>query len=468
MQSLKRRLLNFADNVSPVKFFITVALTFGLIFAIITPPFQTADETVHFLRAYQVSQFNFVPDQVGQAAGGYLPQSVGDTIVYTMTRPNVHYNPSQKYNIYKTFHAASFKTQPNKTKLYDFSSTSYYPPMSYLPQASGILLARTINLPPVDMMYAGRLMNLLVWVALLALSIYLIPRKKWALVAVALLPMAVFQSISLGTDVITVGLTALLLALVLNLRERDRTLNNKQLAALLLILVCLVLSKQIMFLLLPLVLLIPNKILGKSAILKKILLIIIPLILFGAWMLAVKDIGSISNPINHQNPVLQTKFIIHNPHSFINVLWNTYFFNWSDIVTASFIGTFGWQDTPLSELLIMFGYLSLAFLFFASYGSAKEWVTKKQKMLLALIGVVYWLAVSTALYVYYSPVGYKIIVGMQGRYFLPLAILAIPIFYGNWLKTTKTAYRRIAVFAPLVLLVASVITIYVRYYVNNV
>jgi uncharacterized membrane protein len=468
MESLKRRFEKFADSVSPVKFFIVTAATFGLIFAIITPPFQTPDETVHFLRAYQISQFNFVPDQVGNIAGGYLPQSLGKTIDRTMTHPNLQYVAKQKYNLYKTFDAASFKTDSQKTQLYNFSSTSYYSPIAYLPQATGILVARIINLPPLDMMYAGRLMNLTAWVAVMSLSIYLIPRKKWALTAIALLPIAVFQSISLSTDVMAVGLAALSISLVLRLIDYNKTLSTLQIALLFILLVFLVLSKQITFLLLPVILLIPNKVLGRRPVLKKILLTIIPLLIFGAWMFMVKDIGSVSNPINHENPLKQTSFILHSPHSYINVLWNTYFFNWGDGITSSFIGVFGWQDAPLSELFIMLGYVSLAFLMFANYDTAKSWLSKNQKLFIAAIVTIYWLAVSTALYVYYSPVGYKIIVGIQGRYFLPVAILAIPILYGSWLKTSKEAYSRIAILAPLILLIASTITIYIRYYVNNV
>ena len=455
-------------KVSPVQFFVITALVFGVLFIIITPPFQTPDETVHFLRAYQVSEFNFVLDEQGPVGGGNLPKSLGDTMVDVMTHPNIQYNPNVKYNIYKTFGEFSRSTEPADTRFYDFSSTNYYTPLPYIAQAIGIGVARLLGLAPVFMMYMGRAMNLALWLVLFGLSIALMPRKKWALVAVGLLPMAIFQAISLSADVMAIGLAALMLAFVLRLREQKAVATNKQLLLLLSLAVGLAISKQAMFLFLPLILLVLNATLGKRPLLKKVLALTIPLLVLGAWMYIVKDIGSISNPINHQNPVQQTQFILHNPHSYINDLWNTYFYNWSDSIVASFIGIFGWQDAPLSELLVVVGYLSLAFLLFASYDGQKQWLQRNQKILLWGIAVAYWLAVSTALYVYYTPVGYKIIVGLQGRYFLPLALLAIPLFYGDWLKTTKAVYRRIAIAAPLILLLSSTITLYVRYYVNNV
>jgi uncharacterized membrane protein len=192
------------------------------------------------------------------------------------------------------------------------------------------------------------------------------------------------------------------------------------------------------------------------------------LMLLTLWLFMVKGIDISSSALNGQNTHRQESFIIHNPHSYINVLWNTSFFSWGDGITNSFIGNFGWQDTPLAAWIVVVGYIALGLVVVANYSTYKTWLNKTQRFLLLALTFVYWLAVSTALYVYYTPVGFKIIVGLQGRYFMPMALLLIPVFYGGWLRTTERAYKRIAVWTPLFLLFASFITIYVRYYVNNV
>jgi uncharacterized membrane protein len=465
---VKKAASYFSGDNGPLRFFLITAAIAGLLLVFLTPPFQAPDEPVHFMRAYQISEHNFRVDKVGKTVGGYLPTSVGKTISVTSERPQINFYPNEKYDEQKTFQALHFRTNPDKRTFYDFSSTAYYSPVSYLPQATGVLISRSLGASPLTMMYAGRIANLAMWIVLMGLSIWLLPRKKWALAAVAMLPMALFQAASLSADVMTVGMIGLTLAYILKLVKDNKLLRPKQLALLLVTLIALVLSKQILFIFLPLVLLLPNRLLGSIAALKKILLMVTPLLIFGGWMLVTRDLSILGTAINNQDPPAQIHFIINNPHSFINVLWNTYFFNYGDTVQASLIGNFGWVDTPLSELFVTLGYLSLAFLMLARYDNFRVWLNGRQKLLIGAIALLYWLAVSTALYVYYSPVGFKIIVGLQGRYFLPVAILLIPLLYSNHIRVTKELYRRVAIVAPIMLLVASFITIYVRYFIHNV
>jgi uncharacterized membrane protein len=471
LKSLSLRISSFSDKVSPVKFFIFTAAIFGLLFILITPPFQAPDEPVHFFRAYQISEFNFVIDQKGNQAGGYLPQGIGDLVTDTATHPIIKFQANKKYDDHKTFKALSLKLNPKKKHFYDFAATAGYPPVSYIPQSIGILIARLLHLPPLLMMYFGRLANLTVWVLMLALVIKWMPFKKWAFVFIGLLPMALFQASSLSSDGMVTGLFALFLAFILKLCRQKTRVTTVQLGILLALAAGMTLTKQVMFLALPLVLLLPTTLFKsrKNSYAAKAALILIPLLLLTSWLFLVRGIDiTSSNALNGQNTHRQESFVVHNPHSFINVLWNTYFYNWSDGITNSFIGDFGWMDTPLAAWIVIVGYIGLGITIVANHGSYKTWLNRRQKTIIAAVGFVYWLAVSTALYVYYSPVGYKIIVGLQGRYFFPLVLLLIPVLYSGWLRTTRQAYRRIAVLTPTFLLIASAITIYVRYFVNNV
>jgi uncharacterized membrane protein len=455
------------QSVSPVRFFVVTALVFGVVFALATPPFQTPDEPVHFYRAYQISTFDFVIN--GQ--GGELPKSLGDTVAYTTTSPDISFAANRKYMGAKTIRELSADQNNSVKAQYDFVATAAYPPISYIPQSIGIFMARVLGLSPILMMYAGRLANLAAWIVLFALAIKMMPRRKWALVFVGLLPMAIFQAVSMGADVMVIGVTALFLAMLLNLAEKKRV-SNKQLLVLLLVAATLALSKQIMVVFLPLILLLPNKVFSSKnrAYLFKAGLILLPLLLFALWTLISKNTTIIGAAANHQDPAAQIKFALTSPWSFVNVLWNTYFFSWGDGVTRSFIGTFGWADAPLSELLATLGYIALFVVFVANTGAEdiKKWLSTKQKLIIGFCILAYWGAASAALYAYYSPVGFKIIVGLQGRYFLPLALLAIPLMTSKWLRASKTGYRNVAVLAPIFLLLVSFITLYVRYYINNV
>lgn len=467
---ITKRISRTIANLDPVRFFVVTAAVFGMLFLLITPPFQGADEVVHFFRSYQVSQGNLTVDVLPEGVGGSLPSSLHEVVDAT-NQPSIQFHPELKYDIHATARALAVRDVAGEEKFYDFANTAAYTPISYIPSAIGIGTARVLHLPPLVSLYAGRLGNLLAWIAIFALVIRLIPARKWAVVAIGLLPMGLFQASVLNGDVITTGALAVFLSLILYFRAQKKLLGKKELLFLLIVAIAMVLSKQIMFVFLPLVLLLDKRNFSslRSAWIWKAMLVGAPLIIYGCWLVVSQGVDVRLSYLNGQNPTSQLSFILHNPHSFINVLWNTHFYSWGDYATRSFIGTFGWADAPLSELIVVIGYVGLFVLFAGGYEKGyKELLSIRGKQLLALVAVLYGLAVSAAMYVYYSPVGFKIIVGIQGRYYLPLAIAAIPLLRMRRITIDPVLYKRVAVGLPLFLLVASTITLFVRYYVHNV
>lgn len=470
MKNVLKNISHLIVTVSPTRFFIIVATFFGLLFIILTPPFQAPDEQAHFLRAYQVSELNFVVDDIGDQAGGHLPVEFKKIFAVT-NEPNIAFRPNLKYDIQNTKKALTITDDESpEREFYEFSSTSAYSPLSYLPQSLGILVAKALQLPLLMSMYAGRLGNLIAWVGLMTIAIRLIPIKKWLLVALGLLPMAIFQAGSLSSDIMATGLVAVFFAFTVKLYFQQEKIRHTDLLLLFTIALSMTLSKQIMFMALPLILLLPRRKFErpKMLLLAKLATIVIPLLLLMLWLWIVRDIDIAATAANKQDSVQQLKFILQNPHSFINTLWNTHFFSWGDSITRSFIGVFGWADAPLSELITTVGYTGLAILAISTTQRTRLTFNKRQRIYLLLILIGFWLAINAALYLYYSPVGFKIIVGLQGRYFLPLAIIGIPLWQSNWLRITNRAYKNLALALPLFLLVCSVVTAFVRYYINNV
>lgn len=471
MKNIYIRITEWLSTVSPEKFFVITATIFGLLFLAITPPFQTPDEVAHFFRAYQASSVNLKLDDSHVP----IPRSLEDTVTATSTNPIIKFDASKKYDGQKTIDALAIHFNRNDIKSdfgYNLALGSSYGPVSYLPQSVGIFIARIFNASPILFVYIGKLMNLLCWIGLFYLAIRLMPQKKWALVFIGLLPMGLFQAVSLGADALSIGLASLLVASVFYLRTQ-KTITHMQLGFLLLVSSAMVLTKQNMFIVLPILLLLPQ-LKSKSIFINrlvKLALILIPFILVSLWTLnAPGGSGqSFDSTSNNQQPAQQAKFVLKNPHSFANVIWNTYFFTWGDTVTRSFIGDFGWVDTPLSENIVVIGYIGLFLVLVGDYRRRlARIVSTRERLFILVIMIAFWMSVNAAMYLFYSPVGYKIIVGLQGRYLLPIAILLIPLLSSNWLTMSKRSYKNVAMGVPVFLLIASVITIYVRYYINNV
>ncbi len=134
------------NYLKPDRFFLFCGLLFGLIFLIITPPFQTPDELSHFYRAYQISEGDFIGINKDHRVGGYLPVSLADSYLpFRYIRRHEHVKTSWSI-IRKQFEN---KLNEENRKFVDFPNTGMYSFVSYIPQASGIFIVRSFHLPPI-------------------------------------------------------------------------------------------------------------------------------------------------------------------------------------------------------------------------------------------------------------------------------------------------------------------------------
>lgn len=78
---------------------------FGVIFLVVTPPFQVSDEPNHFFRAYQASEGEFLLQKMGDVTGGLVPKSLLRTA--DSMSGDVAFNPGVKQNVQHVFNAFS-------------------------------------------------------------------------------------------------------------------------------------------------------------------------------------------------------------------------------------------------------------------------------------------------------------------------------------------------------------------------
>ena len=60
--------------VAPERIFAILVSVFGILFLIVTPPFQVADEYEHFYRAYHVSESHLMAEKFDKRLCGSNPQ----------------------------------------------------------------------------------------------------------------------------------------------------------------------------------------------------------------------------------------------------------------------------------------------------------------------------------------------------------------------------------------------------------
>lgn len=65
-------------KLKPQHIFLLLASIFGLLWVLLVPPFQSADEFAHFYRAYEISERNLVTENIDGQIGNYLPSAIRD------------------------------------------------------------------------------------------------------------------------------------------------------------------------------------------------------------------------------------------------------------------------------------------------------------------------------------------------------------------------------------------------------
>lgn len=448
--------------------FVYLALFFGAIFLIAIPPLQTPDESAHFLRAYEISQGGFITKNVNSIAGDYLPDSVGETLGLLERENPIKFLPDAKYKLSSTKEALGISLNKSDKSYFDISAASGYAPVGYVPQSIGILTGHVFNAPPVVSLYLARVAILCAWIGLGFLAIKIIPYRKWTICGILLFPMYIAQSVSIGVDAVSIGVGLVFFCSILKILQ-DKRVTRGMAALVVVSAIMMVLSKQIMVVLLPLVLMI-NKDMFTSrfkSLLLKITVIIVPLLALSTWSLlgtGLIEPGSGAVP-GSASPAGQIAFLLGHPLHFVKVLLTTFFFGWGDGVVKSVIGVFGWMDTALPLVVVIFGYIMLALMLVYGYKERGVMVKRSLKLVSLVVAVTYSLAVCAALYVAYTPVGFNIVVGVQGRYLLPAVLLLTVVFYG-FSYISRRKYVSLVLFSVVPLALLSVVTIIFRYYIN--
>lgn len=411
-------------DLNPHRLFTCLGVLFGLLFIVVTPPFQSPDEYAHFFRAYALSEGNLAP-----TLHDTLPRSVVDFArnVSPDPLPGNFPNKQSKRALF-----AQFKQPFNEDGRVPYTDINpiSYSPISYLPQALGITIGRFLKLPPILIFYLGRLTNLTVWVILVAITLQLVPLFQWFFLILALMPMSIFQAASNSPDVLVNSLSFLLIALILSLIvARQEKIPLKIFGLIGLVVLLLSAIKPVYTLIACLILVVPVKRFGS-------LRRFVPLI----CSLAVLAIGPfmIWNQIDpggagfsaHPASIEQVHFITHDPLAFIR------FFSHSLVqsiipMQKMFVGVLGWLDTPLPVYVYPLYLCALVLAaILCDNPATKISISTRVYSFLIFLGIV--VAIYLYNFVFWTPVGAKQIEGVQGRYLIPIApLLFFPLCAGR-------------------------------------
>jgi len=423
---------------------LLILVIFGVPMVILIPPGAGYDEEDHLARVWELSAFSFIPGQLSPQEMQYP----------TLFRDFAYRQQGSTGTI-----RADFWQKYGRASLYEhgfvhreINTKSVYSPVLLFPQAITMrVLGRAADLPALPVFYLCRFASLISYLLLIWLAIRLIPFGKWILLVLATIPMALFQAATISPDAISNGIGFLFIAGCLRITE-CKEIGWRQCKNLVFLIFLLFLAKLnlLPLILLPFLLITPSEFTKKGIyaflLATTVILFIVEVV---GWNI-IASTHSASLVANEANPMAQLRYILGHPFTFFQTIikdlitngW-TYFGGW--------INGYGYYYWTPPKIVSLFFLLSLVAVLLVD--STLEQVSKKYRIVFIIVFVAGYLATVVPLYISFTPVGLDRVFGVQGRYFIPLALLLFLVLSSlSWFrKIPIPSFRWITIFFALAL-----------------
>ncbi|HET9907074.1 MAG TPA: DUF2142 domain-containing protein [Anaerolineales bacterium] len=397
-----------------------ILLTVGVPMVLLIPPGAGYDEEDHLVRVWEMSFFSFIPGQIPPQAMQY-PKVFRDFAYRHQAGGMIDSDYWQNYSGVSLYERGSVSREIN--------TKSVYSPALLLPQAMVLrYVGRPADLPALTIFYLCRFAGLISYLVLIWFAIRLIPFGKWILLVLALSPIAMFQATTISADAISNGLGFLFIAGCLNVAE-SKEINWKECGALVFLVFLLFLAKLnlVPLILLPFLLLLPSKFTNKGIYFFFLAMVFV---LFVIEVAAWNRIASLQlDPVlaNEANVTEQILYIFGHPFRFLQIIITDFITNgWAYF--QGWINGYGYYYWTPPAIVSLFYLLSLGSVLFVD--SAAHFVEKRFQFAFILTFIASYFATILSLYLTFTPVGADEILGVQGRYFVPLVLLLFFLLSG--------------------------------------
>lgn len=416
------------------------AVVLGLVFSYVMPPLCAGDEYAHFLESYEVSS-RILHTQVWDEQGYTLLRADDyDSAVYLHDAASI----SDWFETFRKGNVTEFVSAKEKSTV---AARSWY---VYLPSALMLSIVRLLGGSGHALLLLGRMTNLLVFVALMVLSIRMIPRGKVFLVCLGLVPETLYLANSFSYDGINLALCILLASYFYYLYDTAEKISWKQLLFYLVICAVMIPIKTVYLWYMVLLLLLPVK---KLAISRKV----IGMALIGVFIAAVgmlvylwpnisslamagtaPSTGGISEGVS-------VGYVLSNPREFLIVLGNSLFpelagFKYPERYLATSFGQILAADRYSGrDLYTMTSWMCATIVLAAAISlcdSEDNPINTTRRLIIGVLGAGMFFGVLLAMYFASTLIVNRKIYGISGRYFLPIYAL-LPLIVKNRFLTLK-------------------------------
>lgn len=411
--------------------FLVFTLVIGMLYLFALPPYTVPDEASHFVTAY--SKTSSILGKTATDDNGLIV--IEDERLWGASKS---YPTRDSYDTY--IRGALGMTEPMANEEISPRAPLNIMFTGYFPQMIGITLGRLLHFNPEQILLIGRFFSLIWYLIVMFFAIKLMPFGKMGLFAIGTLPMTMQMVVSYNYDSILLGACFFAFAYLLYLIYKKEQVKNWDIVLLSVIGIVIASIKFIYLPILGLALFIPKeKFKSKHG---KIIAGAIIVVLSVAVLLysKISFINRIANPHTSSTTgtgeAITVGYFLRHPRSMFNIFFRTFEHKTSFYIFSMLASPLGWVEINLPEIIV-FAFLLVLMLSLITKGGEKTEVSAKIKVfstvaaaLMAFLGLVAMLFDVTV-------VGSGQIEGFQGRYLLPILVLAI-IALRNRVIVSKT------------------------------
>ena len=409
------------SKIKPHFVYFIIALILGGMYIFFIPLCAQSDEPAHIFRTIQIANGEFISPIEGNEYRSNVPKSIIDLVSVNTKGKTPEY---KRYSDIEEMKDIKFdKDETTKIRILSGS----YNPISYLPQTIGVKIGMMLNLNPYYFAMLGRITGLLITISMFSFAIYKLPSHKLLASIMLLSPVALSYAASFSADSMTLASIFILVSYVLYFRNTKNKIKNYEYLILAILTYVVAVSKIAYLPMIGTLLLIPKECYKtkKSKWIITILLLIFGTISTLSWL----KINNVN--IMQENDTFKNVWIYKNPFGYLIVLFRTTMESGTGYIENMFAGHYLCHNQVHPPELISLIYIGIVVASFFS-DENKEKASLLQKTIVVLIGFVVYALVSAAIYTANCVEKSLVIIGVQGRYLLPISTLAV--FLGDYKK----------------------------------
>lgn len=424
-------------NLPIEKLYPVVAALLGMAYLFSITPLSVPDEQHHYQSSFELSNYLLLRWDSLEA---------GESEYFDYAQLAGHYNVSSAY--LRVMENGIDRVTQNEVMLIPYPrGLAYF--IEYLPQAIGISLGRILNMGFIATFMLGRICNLALYIFLTYCAIRIVPQFKALFFAIAIAPMTLHQAASYSYDPFVIGMSMLVIASILSATLGTGELTKGECRRILIPSVLLAPAKAVYAVLLAMILLIPEQRFGTKR--RKIQMTVAFFAVAGCFWLFF-NAGVITGIFNPPKDAVNWagghnysfSYIVNNPVDTLVIFRDTLKINALGWLRGA-LGAFLSGLTLAIPAWIISWYLFALLLSSQNNCNQPYRFTAFQKCFFAGVVLIITLLVMLSMFLGWTSDTWRIIAGVQGRYFIPLLPLLFMTLSNDTVILHKSIDKPVAV-----------------------